>query len=135
MINIEHLAPDTIFDSKPYGFSQIVISRGSRLIHISGQTSNDKDLNIIGEGDFAAQAKGAFDNVGLAIAAAGAEIGNIVRLNIFVVDYKLEYLDIIGKATTDFFGELAPPASTMVGVQALALPPLLIEIEATAVTD
>ncbi len=134
-MSIKHLAPETIFDSKPYGFSQIVISRGTRLIHIAGQTSQDKDLNIIGEGDFAAQAECAFKNVGLAIATADAEIRDIVRLNLYVVDYKLEYLDLIAKATTDFFGELELPASTMVGVQALALPPFLIEIEATAVSD
>jgi enamine deaminase RidA (YjgF/YER057c/UK114 family) len=134
-MNIEHVTPDTLFDSKPYGFSQVVISRGSRMIHIAGQTSQDKDLNIIGEGDFAMQAKTAFENVGLAISAAGAEIKNIVSINVYVVDYKTEYLEMIAKATTDFFGSVPPPASTMVGVTALALPPFLIEIEATAVID
>jgi enamine deaminase RidA (YjgF/YER057c/UK114 family) len=131
----EHISPDTIFDSKPYGFSQVVISEGSRMVHIAGQTSQDKDLNIMGEGDFPAQAKRAFENVGLALTAAGGEIKNIVSINIYVVDYKIEYLDLIAIATKEFFGSLPLPASTMVGVQALALPPFLIEIEATAILD
>jgi enamine deaminase RidA (YjgF/YER057c/UK114 family) len=134
-MKVKHLTPDTLFDSKPYAFSQVVISQGSRLVHISGQTANDRDLNIVGAGDFAAQAKCAFENVGLAVAAAGGKIENIVRINVYVVDYRVELLDMIAKATTDFFGSVPPPASTMVGVQALALPPFLIEIEATAVID
>lgn len=134
-VSIEHINPDTLFDSKPYAFSQVVISRGNRMVHIAGQTSQDKDLNIIGEGDLAAQAKRAFENVGLALKAAGGSIENIVSTNVYVVNLKPESLQVVGEATANFFGKVTPPASTMVGVTALALPAFLIEIEATAVID
>lgn len=131
----EHLSPDTLFDSRPYGFSQVVISKGSRMVHIAGQTSQDENLNPIGEGDLATQARVAFENVGKALAAAGGKPEDIVSTNVYVVNYTMEALEIIGKATAEFFGDVPPPASTMVGVTALALPPFLIEIEATAVID
>ena len=134
-MSLEHINPDSIFDSEPYSFSQVVLSKGSRLIHISGQTSQDKDMNIIGVGDLAAQAKGAFDNVKNALDAAGATKEDIASFRIYVVDYKLEHLEIIGRATAAFLGSAPAPASTMIGVQALALPEYLIEIETTAVID
>ena len=134
-MSLEHINPDSIFDSEPYSFSQVVLSKGSRLIHISGQTSQDKDMNIIGVGDLAAQAKGAFDNVKNALDAAGATKEDIASFRIYVVDYKLEHLETIGRATAAFLGSAPAPASTMIGVQALALPEYLIEIETTAVID
>ena len=134
-MNTEHICPDTLFDSQPYGFSQAVVSEGSRVVHIAGQTSQDKDLNIIGEGDFAAQAKCAFENLGLALAAAGAKKADVAKINIYVVENHPQNLEIIAAATREFFGELSPPASTMVGVTFLALPPFLIEIEATAICN
>ncbi len=134
-MNSEHICPDTLFDSRPYGFSQVVVSKGSRQIHIAGQTSQDKDLNIVGEGDLAAQAKCAFENVGLALSAAGGKIEDISKINIYVVGNHPRNLEIIAQATQGFFGDLPPPASTMVGVTFLALPEFLIEIEAIAVCD
>ena len=134
-MNTAHICPDTLFNSQPYGFSQVVVSQGSRVVHIAGQTSQDKDLNVVGEGDLAAQARCAFENVGLALEAAGGKKSDIAKINLFVVGNHPDNLEIIARATQEFFGELPPPASTMVGVTFLALPPFLIEIEATAICD
>ena len=53
----------------------------------------------------------------------------------FVVNYRPELRPIIGKARSAFFEGMEPPASTLVGVSALAAPEWLIEIEAIAVAD
>jgi enamine deaminase RidA (YjgF/YER057c/UK114 family) len=74
-------------------------------------------------------------NVGLALAAAGAGYADIVKITTYVVNYKAEHRTIIGGARRPFFAGGTPPASTLVGVAALALPEWLVEIEAIAVAD
>ena len=70
-----------------------------------------------------------------ALKAAGASYANIVKITTFGVGYKPELRPIIGKARSAFFEGMEPPASTLVGVTALAAPEWLIEIEAVAVVD
>jgi enamine deaminase RidA (YjgF/YER057c/UK114 family) len=58
-----------------------------------------------------------------------------VKITTYVVNYKPEHRAIIGRARMPFFAKRPPPASTLVGVSALALPEWLVEIEAVAVVD
>ena len=51
-MKIKHLTPDTLFDSNPYAFTQVVVTKGKRLIHCSGQTACDKNMNFVGVGDW-----------------------------------------------------------------------------------
>ena len=89
---------------------------------------------LVGGSDLAAQTEQVMRNVGLALAAAGADFSHVVKITTYVVNYKPEHRAIIGKARAPFFKN-APPASTLVGVSALALPEWLVEIEAIAVVD
>ena len=66
---------------------------------------------------------------------AQQHLADIVKITTYVVNYKPEYRAIIGKARAPFFANGTPPASTLVGVAALALSEWLVEIEATAVAD
>ena len=61
--------------------------------------------------------------------------GDVVKLTTYVVGYKPELRPLLGEARSTVFGPGALPASTLVGVQALAEPGYLIEVEAFAVTD
>ena len=67
------------------------------------------------------------------MAAAGATYADLVKTTTFVVDYKPEYRAIIGEARSKLYKDITPPASTLVGVAALAMPEWLIEIEGIAV--
>jgi len=116
-------------------YSHVVTAAGARTIYISGQVSVDEEGRIVGEGDLAAQTTQVMQNLGLALKAAGATYANIVKITTFVVNYKPELRPIIGKARSAFFEGMEPPASTLVGVSALAAPEWLIEIEAIAVAD
>ncbi|WP_414901617.1 RidA family protein [Sphingomonas flavalba] len=127
------LYPPTLFDSGPFGFSQVVKAGAGETVYCSGQTAWDKDGALIGAGDFAAQLDEALRNVGRALAAAGAATRDVVGIRIYVVDHKPDYLSIIGEAVTGFFGADHLPASTLIGVARLAIPDFLVEIEATAV--
>ena len=134
-MSIQHTNPPTLFDAAKYGYTQMVTTKGGKTIHISGQVAWDENEQLVGAGDLAAQVPKALDNVRRAVEAAGGTIDNIVQTRDFVVNYKPEYIEIINQARADFFGDRKPPANTLLGVQALALPEFLIEIEATAVID
>lgn len=117
------------------GFSQVVVATGKRTIYTAGQVSIDERGELVGGGDLAAQTEQAMRNVGLALAAAGASYADIVKITTCVVNYRPEQRAIIGKARAPFFAAGQRPASTLVGVAALALPDWLVEIEAVAVVD
>jgi enamine deaminase RidA (YjgF/YER057c/UK114 family) len=117
------------------GFSQVVAVSGRRTIYTAGQVSIDERGALVGAADLAAQTAQAMRNVGLALPAAGASYADIVKITTYVVNYKPEHRSIIGKARAPFFANGTPPASTLVGVAALALPEWIVEIEAIAVVD
>jgi enamine deaminase RidA (YjgF/YER057c/UK114 family) len=89
----------------------------------------------VGRGDLKAQAQRVFENLRTALRAAGAGFEDVVKLNTYVVGYRPAMLDTLRAVRSSFMGEVAVPASTLVGVQALAREGLLIEIEAVAVVD
>jgi enamine deaminase RidA (YjgF/YER057c/UK114 family) len=130
---IEHPRPEGLLHNP--AFSQVVTASGARTIYTAGQVSIDEGGATVGAGDLAAQAAQAMRNVGLALAAAGAGYADIVKITTYVVNYRPEHRSVIGKARAPFFAAGTPPASTLVGVSALALPEWLVEIEAVAVVD
>ena len=119
--------------STPRGYSHVVEATGARLIFISGQVAADASGAIVGEGDLAAQARQVFANLKACLDAAGATFADVTKITTFVVNYQPEHRAVIAEARERHLPADVPPASTLVGVQALARPEFLIEIEATAV--
>ena len=117
--------------SKPNGYSHVVVVNHGRLIFISGQVGMDKDGKIAG--DFAAQAKQAFANLKLALAAVGAKPSDLVKINYFVVGLNHDKLVALRDARDGVIDKEHPPASTLAGVQALFREDVQVEIEAEAV--
>jgi enamine deaminase RidA (YjgF/YER057c/UK114 family) len=130
---LEHPRPEGLLHNAR--FSQVVVAAGKRTICTAGQVSIDERGNLVGADDLAAQTEQVMRNVGLALAAAGASFADVVKITTYVVNYKPEHRAIIGRARMPFFAKRPPPASTLVGVSALALPEWLVEIEAVAVVD
>src|SRR3954447_26377779 len=133
MGTVEHPAPKGLLLNP--GFSQVVVTTGKRTVYTAGQVSIDERGELVGGGDLAAQTVQATRNVGLALAAAGAGYADVVKITTYVVNYKPEDRAVIGSARAPFFANRTPPASTLIGVSALALPDWLVEIEAVAVLD
>jgi len=131
----EYVNPNSLFPSLPHGFSQVVIATGRKMVFISGQTAWDARKNIVGGDSVLEQARQAFRNLETAMEAAGGTLKDVVALRIYVVDYQAESGTAVGIALREFFSPENPPASTWIGVSALAVPEFLIEIEATAVLD
>ena len=131
----EYINPNSLFPSLPYGFSQIVVATGKRMVFISGQTAWDAQKNIVGGDSVLQQARQALRNLQAAVEATGGTLRDVVGLRIYIVDYQAESGTAVGTALSEFFSPENPPASTWIGVSALAVPEFLIEIEATAVLD
>ena len=128
----EYLAPPDLHDSARYGYSQVVASTGGKTIRCAGIVGWDKDRKIAGA-DMAAQMDQALSNIRHALQTAGADMDDVARLEIYIVDYRPEMLEDIGRLLRQHFAADKLPANTVLGVQALALPELKVEITATAV--
>jgi enamine deaminase RidA (YjgF/YER057c/UK114 family) len=129
---VELINPDDL--PKPLSYHQVAVATGSRLIFVAGQVSEDVEGRLVGAGDFALQARTAFANVGRALAAAGARPDQVARITIYVAGHRAELLPLISEARDGVFGDHRP-ADTLLGVETLAEPGYLIEVEAIAVTD
>jgi enamine deaminase RidA (YjgF/YER057c/UK114 family) len=132
-MGLQRLAPAGLF--KPSAYTQVVVAQGRRMVFLAGQVSIDAEGKLVAPGDFAGQVKQVFANVGTALRGAGATPADVAKITIYVVNYKPELRLLLGEARSAVFGATTLPASTLVGVQALAEPGFLIEIEAVAVLD
>jgi len=131
----EKMNPSTLYGSVELGFSHAVKSDRKVTVHCSGQVAWDKDRNTVGDGDIGVQARQALANLKVVLAESGAQVSDVVRLRTYVVNHNPALLEPIGMAMAEFYGDVLPAANTLIGVQALAMPEFLIEIEATAVID
>jgi enamine deaminase RidA (YjgF/YER057c/UK114 family) len=129
---IEHIQPPGLFPAAKLGFTQVVTATASRLIWVAGQTACDQRGRPLGGRDVGAQAAVALQNLGQALAAAGAGPADVTMLKVYVVGLDRTAAAQIAPRVAEFFAGVEPPASTWVGVQALMHPDFLIEIEATA---
>lgn len=132
----EYINPKELFPSLQYGFSQIVTSDGNgKLIFLSGQVGWNEQQQIIGSDDLRAQTWQAFKNIETAMKAVGGTLTDIVSMRIYIVEDKLEESRHIKDALKEFFPSDRAPATTWIGVRALANKDFLIEIEAVGVLE
>ncbi len=127
----QHLNPTGL--STPRGYTHVVVASGARTVYISGQVPVNPRGEVVGKGDLKTQTATVFENLRIALAAAGATPKDVVKKNIYVVNLKPKDVPAVREIRNAFFGGIEPPASTLVGVTALAHPDYLIEIEAIAV--
>jgi len=129
------LQPAGLFPSADYGFAQVVAAEGKKLVFCAGQTAWDRDNNIIGGDDLGRQMAKTLENIGIALAEAGGTMKDVCRLTIYIVNYNPGMLETISTELLKVFDRDALPANTLLGIQSLALPEFLVEMEATAVID
>jgi enamine deaminase RidA (YjgF/YER057c/UK114 family) len=116
-----------------FGFAQANAVTGvDRTVYCSGQTSMDAEGNPVHERDLRAQLSQALDNLEAVLQEGDCELSDVVRLNYYTTD-----IDGFFAAQDVLLARLTEagcrPASTLLEVSRLALPPLLVELEATAV--
>lgn len=132
-MGIERSNPEGL--TNPSFYHHVVRSESRYLIHISGQVGIDPEGHVVGADDFSAHVDQAYRNLDTALTAGGVSRADVVKVTTFVVGYDHDVKwPVIKAAHLAFFGG-AIPGWTVVGVEALARPDLLIEIEATAAAN
>jgi len=114
----------------PTGYSYAIKKTGTPVF-ISGQVALDAEGRVVGEHDVAAQVEQVFQNLRTVVHACGGSLDDVVKITIFVTD--ASYRPAVAAARQRHFKEGQYPASTYLVVSALAVPQLLVEIEAVAV--
>ena len=106
--------------------------RVGELLFISGQAAIDMKGQIVGEGDFNAQAEQVFANLDRVLRAGGSSLANVIKVTIFLRDMANfpKIVELRGRYFTPPY-----PADTIVEVSSLYTPEALLEIEAIAVAD
>jgi 2-iminobutanoate/2-iminopropanoate deaminase len=107
----------------------IRVDNPSSLIFLSGQLSRDADGKLVGPGDMAEQTRQAIRNMQTVMETAGGSLSDIVSIVVYTTDIR-QFKEIVGARTEFFIDKL--PTSTIVEVNHLADPGLLIEFQATA---
>ena len=114
---------------KEYGYSQSV--KVGDTIYLSGQVSHDAEGNFVGVGEMETQMRQAYANVAKVLAQYGAGMENVVDEILFVTDMDAAFEARV-KCGQEVFGGFPALASTIVQIQRLAFPELLIEIKCVA---
>ncbi len=126
--HIQFLNPSML--AAPPGYSHVVKVTGGQTIYLAGQVALDASRNLVGRGDFRAQAEQVFENIKAALAAVGADFSHVVKLNYYVLDRS--HAPILREVRDRYVNTQTPPASTLVEVRSLAQEEFLLEIEAIA---
>lgn len=97
------------------------------LLHVSGMVSLSAEGEVVGEGDVTVQARRVHEYLGAVFAQAGASFADVLKVTVFLTDMADRHA--VNEVRKEFFGS-AKPASTLIEVAALAVPGLLVEVEA-----
>jgi enamine deaminase RidA (YjgF/YER057c/UK114 family) len=112
---------------RSFGYSRVV--RAGDFVLVAGTTAIDEDGVVRAPGDAAGQVAAVLEAIEAALGSAGARMEQVVQTRMYVTD--ISRADEIGRAHGERFGEIAPVTS-MVQVEALNDPRMLVEIEAVA---
>jgi enamine deaminase RidA (YjgF/YER057c/UK114 family) len=116
---------------KPTGYTHVVVAPDGRTVYIAGQVAFDSAGQLVGGGDFRAQAEQVFRNIGRALGSVGGSLKDIAKTTTYITD--LKQVPLLREVRMKHLDPAHPPANTLLVVSSLARPDLLIEIEAVAV--
>ncbi|AKH82972.1 endoribonuclease L-PSP [Streptomyces sp. CNQ-509] len=130
---MERTAINPVTWSTEMGFNQgELVSGHTRTLFVSGQTAMSPEGRPQHADDMAAQLALSLDNLEAVLAGADMSLENLVRLNVYTTDVDALFPHY-GELAARLAAAKAAPATTMLGVTRLAIPTLLVELEATAV--
>ena len=129
MPTIEKFSAPGLFDAPTYS-QGVKVSQAQTILFLSGQVAYTDEGRPAFRGDFTAQARGAYEAIKALVESQGGTMNNVVKITTYLTD--MRYRVDLPPIREEFFGKKGP-ASTLVGVAALAHPDWMIEIEAIAV--
>jgi len=112
--------------TRSLAYASVVVA--DELIFVAGQAGTDESGHVVSP-DFEAQTRQTFENIGVALAAAGSDLSRIITMTVFITDWRYgpEFISVRGEVLGD---NLA--ASATIGIGQLALPEMLVEVQCTA---
>ncbi|MFJ8623618.1 RidA family protein [Kitasatospora sp. NPDC093550] len=123
----------------PTPYHHVAVGTGTRHVHVSGQVARRPDGSPVAPGDLAGQVAQALRNTAVGLTAAGASFADVLRLTFYVTRWSPERIGELMAGVEAVGPEIGlslpmPPAS-LIGVEQLFEPDVLIEVEATALLD
>ena len=136
-MTVQLLSPEGMLQPVPY--AHVSVATGSRQVHVAGQIARDADGQPVAPGDLAGQVAQALRNTARGLTGAGATFADVVRLRFFVTRWTPDQIEPFLAGVASVAAELGlpqplPPAS-LIGVEVLFEPDVLVEVEADAVLD
>jgi enamine deaminase RidA (YjgF/YER057c/UK114 family) len=136
-MTVTRISPEGPQPHTPY--RHVAIATGSRHVHIDGQIARDTEGQQVAPNDLAGQDAQVLRNTARALAAADASFEDVVRLTFYVTDWAPEKIGTFMAGIESIAAEVGlshvlPPAS-LIGVDYLFEPDVLVELETTAITD
>jgi enamine deaminase RidA (YjgF/YER057c/UK114 family) len=110
------------------GYTHVVVSSDGRTAYIAGQVAYDSTGQVVGAGNFARQAEQVYANLRRALESLGASVEDVMKTTTYITDIK--NLPALRDARARHFASAHPPANTLLQVQSLARPELMLEVEA-----
>lgn len=114
-----------------HGYSHVAIAPAGRLVSISGQVAMDSTGTLISPNDFEAQCDQVFKNLNRALQDVGLTFEDVIRTDMYVTT--LDHLSALRKCRARYLPSESTPTSTLLKVESLFRPELMIEIAVEAV--
>jgi enamine deaminase RidA (YjgF/YER057c/UK114 family) len=136
-MSVQLTTPEGMFQPVPY--HHVSIGTGTRHVHVAGQINRDELATVVAPGDLAGQLAHALRGTARGLAGAGAAFTDVVRLRFFVAGWAPEMMDPFLAGLESVREELSipqplPPLS-VIGVDYLFEPDVMVEVEAYAILD
>ncbi|MFK4868189.1 RidA family protein [Streptomyces sp. CSMPJR101] len=136
-MTVQYVTPEGMLRPVPY--HHVAVGIGTKHVHVSGQIARLADGTAVAPGDLAGQVAQALRNTSVGLAGAGASFADVVRLTFYVTRWSPEKIgDFMAgvEAVADEIGLALPlPPASLIGVESLFEPDVLVEVEATALLD
>ena len=136
-MSVQYLSPSGLMRPVPY--HHVAVGTGSRHVHVSGQISRLADGTPVAVGDLAGQVAQALRNAATGLASAGATFDDVLRLTFYVTQWAperiTEFMAGIDQVAAEIGLQTPMPPASLIGVDYLFEPDVLVEVEATAILD
>lgn len=136
-MTVTRFTPEGMMTPTPY--AHVAVGTGTRHVHVSGQIARQADGSPVARGDLAGQVAHAVRNAAIGLAGAGATFDDVLRLTFYVTDWAPEkikdFMEGIGQIAEEIGLPNPMPPASLIGVDYLFEPDVLVEVEATAILD
>lgn len=134
---VQRFTPEGMMQPTPY--HHVAVGTGTRHVHVSGQIARRADATPVAPGDLAGQVAQVLRNTAAGLAGAGATFDDVLRLTFYVTAWEPGKIDAFMAGVAEVAEEIGLPTplppSSLIGVDYLFEPDVLVEVEATALLD